>query len=107
MLNKVLLKDLVEPFKEWGSTHIDFSDYSVIPEDMIEAIRAYVVEGQALGHFLYALMTNDLNAALARADTYTKLILPTYVMYVHWQLPACCHGSAEKVKAWMQEKRAS
>ncbi len=107
MFKKVLIKDLVEPFKDWDSTHIDFGDYSVIPENMIESITAYVEEGQPLGHFLYALMTNDLNGAMARADTYTKLILPTYVMYVHWQIPGECHGSAEKVKAWMQEKRKS
>lgn len=107
MMTKVFIKELVEPFKNWEGPNIDFSDYSVIPDDMMQSIKYYVEEGQALGHFLYALMTNDLNGAMARADTYTKLILPTYVMYVHWEIPGNCHGSPEKVKAWMQEKRKS
>jgi hypothetical protein len=84
---------------------ISKADYSLIPERVMNNLLAYVKGEEALGGFLYAVMTNDLFQAVGRADTEMKPLIPLLIHYIHWEIPGGCHGSPEHVKEWMDKKR--
>lgn len=85
-------------------TEYKFQGY-YIPERMMGAIRRYVDEGIEPGHFLTAIICNDLREAVGRADTENMSNLPAYVGYFYNVAPAGCYGSHENMKNWMQMKR--
>lgn len=80
---------------------IDYFDYSVIPQDAIEALKRYVDDHIQPGGFLTAVLENDLTMAVGVADLHNIEIIPTYVNYVYNELPIKCWGSKEKVKEWL------
>jgi hypothetical protein len=59
-------------------------------------------ERPTLGGFTYALLSNNLQDAAARADPYNKVTLVPLVYYVINRLPAPCHGSEKAVDAWLE-----
>jgi len=84
---------------------INYSDYTLIPENLMVSIRLYVNEGRLFCGFLQSVFSNDLFAATAKADDYNIKILPTYVKYIWNELPQACHGSKEKIDQWLEKKR--
>lgn len=80
-------------------------DYSAIPERIMSNLLSYVKGEEAPGGFLYAVLCNDLFKSVFRADPEIREIIPLIVGYIHWQVPAECHGSPEKVKFWMNKKK--
>ena len=79
----------------------DYFDYSVIPQDAIEALKRYVDKHIQPGGFLTAVLENDLTMAVGLADFHNIGIIPTYAYYVYNELPMKCWGSKEKVKEWL------
>jgi len=79
-------------------------DYN-IPDYMMKSINEYVQDGKPLGGFLRAVFANDLIKAVTGADEDNYKLLKSYVLYVHWEVPASCHGSYEIVKKWIRKKR--
>lgn len=79
-------------------------DYSKIPSLVMNNLLAYVQGQEAPGGFLYAVLSNNLFQAVARADKEMKPLIPLLVQYIHWEVPGGCHGSPEQIKAWMQKK---
>lgn len=65
------------------------------------SIDAYASDGVPLGDFLTAVMEHDLFEAFARADEENARDLREIVRYVHWSVPSTCHGSRERVRAWI------
>lgn len=83
---------------------IDYNDYSLIPERMMQSLKNYIEKGERVGGFLTSVLSNDLWRAVGSADDINKPLIPTYVHYLHWESPAECHGSPEHVKAWYEKK---
>ncbi len=81
------------------------TDYSLIPERIMSNLLYYVKGEEAPGGFLYAVLCNNLFAAVSRADEEIKPLIPLIVQYIHWEVPGGCHGSPEHVKRWMEEKQ--
>jgi hypothetical protein len=79
-------------------------DYSLIPERIMQNLLYYVKGKEAPGGFLYAVLSNNLFKAISKADDEMLPLIPLLVMYIHWEVPASCHGSPEHVKAWMEKK---
>jgi len=52
------------------------------------------------GHFVKAVLTNDLFEAIARADGENARILPDIVRWVYSNAPRNCWGSNEEMKTW-------
>lgn len=77
-------------------------DYSQLPEHMRDGMRLHVEEGGTTGHFLTAVLENDLAEASLRADDVNRTNLHRYVSFLYWQAPQSCWGSPEKVKAWQE-----
>ena len=72
-----------------------------LPEAIYVAIESYADHGQKPGHFLMAVLTNNLLEAVGRADQESMQRLRDIVGYVHNELPAPIHGDPDKVRMWL------
>ena len=82
----------------------EFRDW-YIPERMMGGIRRYIDEQIPPGHFLTAVLCNDLKEACGRADDENMRNLPAYVAYLYNEVPANCWGSEDAVNKWLQAKK--
>jgi hypothetical protein len=86
----------------------DYSDfkgqYAVIPANTQLSLSRYVTEGQSLGHFLTAVVTNDLMGAFGHADFGNLQAMDAIVKWVYNRAPSDCWGSREKVDAWRAQR---
>ncbi len=73
-----------------------------IPDRMMPAIRRYIEEKKCPGGFLTAVIQNNLSDACGRADEENMRNLPAYVVYFYNNAPSACHGSKEKMEAWLK-----
>lgn len=69
---------------------------------MIDSIDAFVAEGRPVGHFLTAVLSNNLQDAVAHADDQNLANLPAFVGYLYNEVPGSCWGSPVKVAAWYE-----
>ena len=75
-----------------------------IPHRMIAALNCWIEHGIEPGHFLTAVLCNDLHEACRRADDENRHLLFEYVCYLHNECPSTCWGSKEKFKTWKAGK---
>jgi hypothetical protein len=73
-----------------------------IPERMQAGIIKWILIGQMPGHFLSAVIRNDLKEAIARADDENVIGLAAYIHFFYNHAPIGCWGSKEKVLQWEQ-----
>lgn len=72
-------------------------DWTKVPVPrMADGIRRYVERGIPPGHFLTALLSNDLQEAVGRADEDNSTALAKWAVFLHCELPSGCHGSSER-----------
>ena len=84
----------------------DPTDANAIAPPIRDALEEYGrLEKPAIGGFLYALLSNDLQEAARRADPYNKITLVALAFYVFNRLPSECHGSEKAVDAWLARAR--
>jgi len=77
-------------------------DFGQIRREILEGINRHVLHHQPVGHFLTAVLCNNLREAFARADNGNQKVLFQIVSYCHNQIPGVCWGTPEKVKAWTE-----
>jgi hypothetical protein len=75
---------------------------TLCPRRVQSSLEAYV-RGLPPGSFVRAVLSNDLNEAIARADDVNIHALPHIVAYVREHLPAVAWGSSEKVNRWLSK----
>ena len=75
----------------------------MIPEATLSAFNAYVAHHRHPGHFLAAVLENNLSGAVLRVDIPNRESFFEVVMLVWNQAPSECWGSAEKVDAWLSK----
>lgn len=80
-------------------------NYDELPGQYLAGMRRYVEAGSEPGHFLSAVLTNDLAEACARADDEGRIWLFSLVRWCYNELPANAWGSPEKVANWMRVLR--
>ena len=78
------------------------ADWSLIPGHMRSGVELYVMRGIPGGSFMTAVMENDLMGAAGRADSSNSARLGDWAMFVYNYTPSQCHGSPEKVTAWIE-----
>ena len=71
-----------------------------IPARMAGGIDRWIEAGIPPGHFLAAVICNDLRDAIARADAENLANLPAYIGYFHNEAPSACWGSPKKFAEW-------
>lgn len=83
--------------------HPDISptDWRRIPPAIRDGLKLYVEHYYPVGHFLTAVLSNDLFQAVGRADADSMAGLNAIVSFIYCECPSACHGSREKVKEWL------
>lgn len=76
-----------------------------IRDEMLKKLDAYAERHEPVGDFLRAVLENDLQMAVGRADTSNLYNLPAYVIYLYNEMPSACWGSPEKVAKWLENKQ--
>jgi len=76
-------------------------NYNTLPTALQGGMKRYIEDGIAPGHFLTAVLKNDLFEAVMRADADNLKELPNIVKWMHWEIPSNAHGSIIKVKEWI------
>jgi len=71
-----------------------------IPSYMAGGIIRYINDGILPGHFLRAVIENNLFGAVSCADEQNLKNIPAYVGWFYNEAPSSCWGSAEAVTAW-------
>ena len=72
-----------------------------IPGHMMDGIRRYIDDRIPPGHFLEAIISNNLREAVGRADDENIKNIPAYVSYFWNEAPSSCWGSVEKMNEWL------
>ena len=78
----------------------------MIQERILKAFARYVTDRIPTGNFLNAVLTHNLDAVVL-ADEECLANIVDIVRYVHNEMPGNCHGSKEKVQAWLAERGAT
>jgi hypothetical protein len=72
-----------------------------VPEGLRDGLRMYLDEHVRVGHFLTAVLSNDLAEAFARADLNSRVGLFDIVSYLHNYAPAPAWGGKRQVELWL------
>ena len=76
-----------------------------IPAITLHGIQQYVAAGTPGGHFLQALLTNDLAGVHSMADDENWAALRDILYYLNNCIPMECYGDNEAYEAWIALKR--
>jgi hypothetical protein len=71
-----------------------------VPMGLRGGIERYVEHGILPGHFLRAIICNDLKDAVQRADTENMFLIAVYVAFFYNYCPSGCWGSKERMLEW-------
>ncbi len=84
-----------------------FPDYRLIDDDILVAINRYVIQHEPAGHFITALLKNDLKEAFGRANENNSAHMFHVVSYCYNEIPSSCWGSPMEVAKWLEIKTPS
>lgn len=76
--------------------------YEILPEHLRGGFQRYVEHGIRPGHFLCAIIENDLVEAYSRGDETSLRAMPQIMYFVITELPRKSYGSPEHVAAWIK-----
>lgn len=77
-----------------------------VRSDVLRAINMHVTEGHPSGHFVTAVLENDLFEACARADPDSAAQLSAIVGYIYNCVPPRAYGSREQITSWASKVQA-
>lgn len=77
--------------------------YDNVPDRTIEGLRKYVEEGIPPGHFMEAVLENNLRKALANADSHNLAAIKEIGLLVWNKCPMACWGTRRDVEHWVEE----
>jgi hypothetical protein len=77
---------------------------SHVPEGLREGLLRYLVDRIPTGHFLLAILANDLRAACERADMENRYRLFDIVYFLYNYAPSGAWGSHENVREWLEAR---
>lgn len=76
--------------------------YEMLPENLREGVQLYFERGCPPGHFLKAVICNDLVDAVGRADLNNQRNLAEIVKFFVNYIPAVAWGSEESYQQWIE-----
>lgn len=74
----------------------------IIPEHLADGLRLYLEQGIPPGHFLEAVLSNDLKEACSRGDVDSLAGLVDLVCWLYNHAPSGAWGSRERVESWIR-----
>jgi len=78
------------------------ASWNRLPEHCRGALERYIRHGIPPGHFLTALLSNDLRETFARGDDINLAAVRDYVVFLHCDAPSACSGSPSRFAAWVE-----
>lgn len=87
---------------EQDAEGIDMASEYNIPATTLDGITLYITRGIAPGHFLTAVIENDLLGAISRADTANLEALSRIVSFFYDQAPHNCWRSRDNMNKWIK-----
>jgi hypothetical protein len=76
-------------------------DWDRVPNPrMTDGLKRYVERGVLPGHFLTALLSNDLFEAFSRADDNNTAAMRDWASFLYNEMPRGSWGSRDNVQAW-------
>lgn len=78
-----------------------YGDYG-LPDYMWHGLQRYLLDGIQPGGFMTAMLGNDLELTVARADEENLEKLGAWVMFLHNEIPAAAWGNPERVELWVK-----
>ena len=78
--------------------------YPTIDYHILLALHRYATKHILAGHFVTAVLSNDLREAIGRADSETLIALHPIVYFCHDEIPDICWGSKKKVENWLKQQ---
>lgn len=79
--------------------------YLTAPVAVLDGLWDYAENHREQGGFVTSVLENDFQRAIGRADTHSLAGIKDIMLYVEWEIPSTCHGSPEKVAAWLTSTR--
>ena len=76
-----------------------------LPLHLQPGIHRFIDQGIRPGHFLSAILENDLALACRLAHPDVRSRIWDIVAYIDQEAPAGAWGNAQRVERWIQEKR--
>ena len=73
----------------------------LLPEHLRAGLLNYLLDHIRPGHFLQALLSNNLHHAVARADPVSLQHLREIVLFLFLAAPSASWGSPEAMEAWI------
>lgn len=73
----------------------------LVPVHMWDAVEGYFIHKYPPGHFMTALLSNDLMEAMGRADDTNAANMHRWCQFLYCYAPAGSYGSPERVHAWL------
>lgn len=87
---------------------INIANLDTIPEHMHEAVIHWVTKAEPhpkdMGHFFFAVLSNNFGEACTTADTMNYPRLREWALFLYNDVPRDCWGSKEKMLAWYDSK---
>ena len=77
-------------------------NYNRLPEHIRDGMRLYIEHRVAPGHFLTAVIENNLKESFARADDTNINRMFDVVAFMYNEAPMACWGSPEKMIKWLK-----
>lgn len=84
---------------------IDHAHQVGVPEHNIDGLVLYIQQGIEPGGFLRAVLENNLMESCGRADIENRFALFNICTFIYNYAPHNCHGSPDRVKAWLEKSR--
>lgn len=75
-----------------------------IKPNIKQLIDDYATHHTHPGNFLCSVLCKNLFDAVHYATQSELTNLKEICMYIHWEIPAICHGNKDKVNAWLNKK---
>ncbi len=75
-----------------------------VPENLIGGFIRYIINGIPPGDFLQAVLSNDLNESLGRADMQSRACIFQITSFVHNDVPSIAWGDRATVIAWINHR---
>ena len=75
-----------------------------VPEHLVSGLALYLVARLPPGHFLTAVLSNDLREAIGHGDAASIAGLKPLVVYLFNRVRGDAWGSAQKVTDWLSGK---
>jgi hypothetical protein len=73
-----------------------------VPDHLHEGLIEYLASRRPVGHFLTAVLSNDLMETCVRADPFVRSHIADVVMFLVNYASAAAWGSPAKVNAWLE-----